>query len=453
MSDGTWDFKKRPVGPPPAPARRATAPAAQAGAPQVGSPPAPLAPATASVPLSPPRRPQPAPSVPALANYVGSGYSAAGGYLPPTPPPTGQSPAVVPESTQKRPPGRFGWRALVAFVAGGLLAAAGFASARIGDTTDAAAAPGEITVPVRSGQPAPPPLVVEPPDFDTDEPAAFVAKLLGPSVVQIEIPNLGLGSGVVVGDGIIVTNQHVIEGATEVDIRTADGRVLAGEVLGSDDRTDIAVISVGTGTGLSVAEVAVGEAPEVGQLTIAIGSPFQLQQTVTSGIVSAVNRPIFNGVGLNAMIQTDAAINPGNSGGALADRNGRVIGINTAIQTDGIGNSNLGVGFAIPIDTAMNIVNRILAGQSMEPGFLGVSGIESSDGSAGVQVSEITAGSGADLAGLLIDDLIISIDGAPVTSIEELAGLVQTNFPEEQVQLGVVRDGEAITLTATLGQR
>jgi len=371
-------------------------------------------------------------------------------FLPPVAPPGMQDSEPLPVA-QPDPPARWGWRAFVAFLGGGLLAAAGFAAAQeFDDGAEVAVTP--VTV-----QAAPdtttPPVIVQPPDLDTTEPVTFVAQVLGPSIVQVEVPNVGLGSGVVFDDGLIMTNHHVIDGAQRVEIRTADGRVLGGEVLGSDPRTDIAVISVGPGSGLPVAQLALGVELAVGQTTIAIGSPFQLQQTVTSGIISSLNRPVPNGAGYNPMIQTDAAINTGNSGGALANRNGQVIGINTAIQTDGLSTGNLGVGFAVPIDTAKNIADRILAGDPLDPGFLGVAGGPTEDGSSGVLVESLTAGSAAELGGLQPGDRIVSIDGAPVTTIEELAGLVQTKFPGDEVSIELFRNGQRQTLTAVLGQR
>jgi len=377
-------------------------------------------------------------------------------FLPPVAPPGTVAAAAASAGDNEpiaAPATRWGWRAFAAFLGGGLLAASGFAAAQ---EFSASSEPVEATAPISTGaQPdsTTPSIVVEPPALDTTEPAAFVAQVLGPAIVQVEIPNLGLGSGVVFDDGLIMTNHHVIDGSTDVEIRTADGRVLPGQVLGSDARTDIAVVSVGTGSGLPVAELALGVDLQVGQTTVAIGSPFQLQQTVTSGIISSLNRPVFNGVGFNPMIQTDAAINQGNSGGALADRSGRVIGINTAIQTDGLSTGNLGVGFAVPIDTAKGIADRILAGEPIEAGFLGVSGGQTADGSSGVSVDDLTAGSAADLAGLLVGDRIISIDGAPVTTIEELAGLVQTKFPGDTVDIELFRNGERLTIQAVLSQR
>jgi S1-C subfamily serine protease len=224
-------------------------------------------------------------------------------------------------------------------------------------------------------------------------------------------------------------------------------------VLGSDARTDIAVVSVGAGHDLVVAALALDEPLEVGQYTVAIGSPFELQQTVTSGIVSAINRPVYNGTGWNAMVQTDAAINPGNSGGALADREGRVIGINTAIQTDGVSSTNAGIGFAMPITTAYEIAGRLLSGESLDPGFLGISGGEPGTDEVGVAVVEVTPGSAAADAGLLVGDRVLSLDGAPVSGFEQLAGLIQTSFPGEIVVLQVIRDGAVIDVEVTLGER
>jgi S1-C subfamily serine protease len=349
----------------------------------------------------------------------------------------------------------WGWRSLVAFVVGGLLAGSGFAVAQLDRDDDAvveasAIEPASIpatTVPSR----APDPVAPAPLD-PSAEAAAFVADTLGPSVVQVET-DIGVGSGVVFDDGVIITNHHVVEGASRIRVQLKDGRRLAAEILGSEANVDIAVVSVGEGIDLPVAPLATGEVLRVGQVAIAIGSPFQLQQTVTEGIVSAVNRPVPTGNVYTAMIQTDAPINPGNSGGALADRQGRVIGINTAIQTDGSSNVNAGIGFAIPIDTAVSVADRIVAGIPIQAGFLGVAGGQSIDGAAGVQITSITEGSAADEAGLMIGDLILSIDGAPVTAFEELAGLVVARAPGETIELQVVRNGEPLIIEVTLGAR
>ena len=383
---------------------------------------------------------------------------AAAGRAGPTAPPA--APAAAPLASppvQAVTPGPgWGWRALVAFLAGGFLTGAGFGIAQLdrdGDAPGDGAAIEATSVTTTSvaeapvTTPAPPP-----PPASGAEAAAFVADSLGPSVVQVET-NIGIGSGVIYDDGLILTNHHVIEGASRVRIQLKDGRRLDAEVLGSEQNVDIAVVSVGPGKELPIAPLAVGEELRVGQIAIAIGSPFSLQQTVTEGIVSAVNRPVPTGGVYTAMIQTDAPINPGNSGGALADREGRVIGINTAIQTDGTSNTNAGIGFAIPIDTAVSVADRIVAGIPIEAGFLGVAGGQSIDGAAGVQVTSITEGSAAEESGLLVGDLILSIDGAPVTAFEELAGLVVARAPGDVIELEVVRNGEPLTVEATLGAR
>ncbi len=344
---------------------------------------------------------------------------------------------------------------MVSFVAGGLIAASGFGAARLTTTSETTAAGTTpvstvaTTVPASSSNSETAPLV--PPDVD--EPAAFVAKTLGPSVVQIET-SLGLGSGVIFGDGLILTNNHVVAGARALRVQLADGRVLAGEVLGTDVNTDVGVVSVGPGEDLPIAPLATGEKAQVGQVAIAIGSPFDLQQSVTAGIVSAVDRPIQNNEqSVVAMIQTDAPINPGNSGGALADRRGRVIGINTAIQTDGLSSANVGVGFAIPIDTAIRIADLLVAGEPIQPGFLGVRGDEPPGGEAGVRLTEVTTGSAAESAGLRVGDRVLSLDGAPVTQFPELAGLVLANQAGDTVSLEVIREGELVELDVTLGLR
>ena len=336
-----------------------------------------------------------------------------------------------------------------AFVLGGAVGAGGFALGQAvdGDQTSgivntvapAQDAGGQVAVPAIT-QPVP----VDP----TAEPAADVARIIGPSVLQVET-NRGQGSGVVYADGLILTNHHVIEDATNVQVRTEDGRVFQTEVLGSDPRNDIAVLSA-PGSDLPIAAIGSSADLQVGQLTVAIGSPFQLQQTVTSGIVSSVNRPVPNNVGgLTAMIQTDAPINPGNSGGALANRAGELVGINASIRTDGTGNSNLGIGFAVPIDTAISVAERIVNGESLDPGVLGVSG-GGEDGDIGVPIDEVFDGSGAAAAGITVGDRIVSIDGAPVTAIGEVVGLVQSNFSGDVIEVEVLRGTERFTVEAIL---
>lgn len=288
------------------------------------------------------------------------------------------------------------------------------------------------------------------PPVEVDEPVGFVAQRLGPSVVQVETDQ-GQGSGVVFRDGLILTNNHVIAGTSGVQVRLADGRVVAAELVGSDERIDIAVLRVGDVPNLPVAELALDGDLDVGHLVVAIGSPFQLQQTVTSGVVSAINRPVPNGVlGSNAMIQTDTAINPGNSGGALADRQGRVVGINTSGRTDGASNSNIGIGFAVPIETAVATADRLLAGESMSPGVLGISPNGADSSAIGVLIDRVEPGSAAERAGLVAGDRVISIDGLPVPSADVLAAIVQNHFGGDAVVVIVDRDGSTELLDVVL---
>ncbi len=289
-----------------------------------------------------------------------------------------------------------------------------------------------------------------PPAPASTDPVAVVAAALAPSVLQVET-DAGLGSGVVYADGLILTNNHVIENASEIRVRTSDGLTFDAELLGADPRNDIAVLSVGPASGLPVAALATNSNLDVGQIAVAIGSPFQLSQTVTAGIVSAVNRPVANQVGgFNAMIQTDAPINPGNSGGALADGSGRVIGINTSIRTDGTSNGNLGIGFAVPIDTAIGVANRITGGASLDAGVLGVASASEPDNQVGVVIGDVVDGGAAAEAGLVSGDRVISIDGAPVTNFGEVVGLVQSKFTGETIDIDIVRGGATLTLTAIL---
>ena len=415
-----------------------------------------------SAPPPAPRPPSPQPHPP-QSQPVGGGptapnYAPAGSPVPPLPPVesvtgdsfTPTSPPKPPVGPGQRPGGegrfsRWGWRSLLAFVAGGLIAAAGFAAGEINDDPVAAPAAG----------PTPTSIIVRDADssVSVDEPASLVAEVLGPSVVQIRT-DFGLGSGVIYRDGYILTNNHVIEDAQSLTVRLSTGETFEAELVGADASKDLAVLSVGE-RDLPVANLALDTEVRVGQVAVAIGSPFDLQQTVTAGIVSAVNRPVPSRTPrvYVAMIQTDAPINPGNSGGALADRDGRVIGINTAIQTDGFSGTNAGVGFAIPIGDAVRIADLLVSGDPIEPGFLGVEGTAPAGGQPGVEIASVTDGSAAAMAGIEVGDRVLSLDDAPVTSITELAGLVLARQAGDEVTLRVVRDGVEIDVGAVLGAR
>jgi S1-C subfamily serine protease len=246
--------------------------------------------------------------------------------------------------------------------------------------------------------------------------------------------------------GLIVTNNHVVEGATELAVVLSSGEQIPARVRATDPQTDLAVIEVDR-TDLPAAEFAT-ELPKVGELAIAIGNPLGFENTVTAGIVSALHRSLQESSPYVDLIQTDAPISPGNSGGALVDADGRVIGINSAgIPT---GNNANSLGFAIPSTTVRAIVDQLVERGTAGHALLGVTS-EPADG--GVRVVSVTAGSAADAAGLEEGDLITAIDGAEVTSAEALVSELRARAPGDTVSLSVVRGGETVSLDAVLGDR
>jgi len=283
------------------------------------------------------------------------------------------------------------------------------------------------------------------------EPVAAAAREAKPAVVQLET-NFGLGSGFVYDhQGNILTAAHVVDGARSVTVRLADGRRVPGSVVGTDDNTDVAVVRIDQPIDdLPVAALAVGVELVEGQSAIAIGSPFGLQQTVTAGIVSAVNRPVQVGNSAIPMIQTDAPINSGNSGGPLVDLQGRVIGINDQIRTNT--GDNAGIGFAIPIDIAYDVAVRMVGGQPLEYGYLGVSsGGEPAFGAGGALITKVEADSPADRAGLEVGDVVFRMDGTPITSFEDLFSQVRSRRPGDSTTMDVRRGDQQLTVTVTLG--
>lgn len=285
---------------------------------------------------------------------------------------------------------------------------------------------------------------------DAVEPVAEVARAVAPSVVQINT-DFGLGSGVTMDEeGHILTAAHVIEGATAVRVRLATGTMVDGTVVGTHPETDVGVIKVEPNPELVPATLGLDAEVQVGQMAVAVGSPFGLEQSVTSGIVSALDRPInTERTVLVGMIQTDASINPGNSGGALADRYGRVIGINDAIRTQGGGNE--GVGFAIPIDLANSVAQRLIAGEDIQMGFLGVVASSVFEGRAGALVQEVTPGTAAAEAGVRPGDLIVEINGQSVRDLNDLRARVLTIRPGSEITIVVVREGDEIEMSAIIG--
>ncbi len=283
-----------------------------------------------------------------------------------------------------------------------------------------------------------------------DEPVAEAASVILPSVVQIQTDS-GVGSGVIYdSNGLILTAAHVVGEDDTVTVRLEDGEEIQGTVLGGTTGADVAVIQVER-TGLPAAELALDTDPEVGQLAIAVGSPWGLQGTVTAGIISAVDQSIPSGASARAVLQTDAAINPGNSGGPLVDREGRVLGINVSIFS--LSGANDGVGFAVPIDIAHDIAERVVSGETIVTAVLGVVGENATSGQAGAVITEVTPDSGADAAGIEVGDLVVSLDGVGVQGIADLAAQVQTHNAGDTVDVVVVRDGQEQTLSVTFGER
>lgn len=297
------------------------------------------------------------------------------------------------------------------------------------------------------------PVVDAPSYLAGEEPIADAAEIILPSVVRIETASGGVGSGVIYdSEGLIITAAHVVADENDVNVRFEDGEQVTGTVLGAASDTDIAVIQVDR-TGLPAATFTTVK-PRVGQMAIAVGSPWGLQSTVTAGIISAVDQTANCSVdsGCASLVQTDAAINPGNSGGALVDRLGQVVGINVSIFTSS--GANDGVGFAVPSDIALDYAESIVSGEPLESAFLGVRGdFVDQDGRTGALITEVTSGTAAEQAGIQVDDVIIFFDGVAIQGINDLSAQVRAHRPGDSVELILIRDGEEITLDVVLGSR
>jgi len=290
------------------------------------------------------------------------------------------------------------------------------------------------------------------------------------------------GSGFVIDtEGHILTNNHVVDGATKIQVKLGSSDTTrSAEVVGTDPASDIALLKVDAPAD-QLHPLALGDSAkvQVGDPVVAIGNPFGLDRTVTSGIVSALQRQIQapNGFSISHVIQTDAAINPGNSGGPLIDAGGSVIGINSQIETGGGSNGNVGIGFAIPIDTARQVVDEIEQNGKVEHAYLGINGGTITPALAdavnlpvgkGVLVAEVVKGGPADKAGLeggsteatiegakfkLGGDIITEVDGEPIDSMEEVIEAVDAAKPGEEMELTILRHGDSKKLTVTLGDR
>ncbi|WP_210650239.1 S1C family serine protease [Nocardioides sp. SYSU D00065] len=294
-----------------------------------------------------------------------------------------------------------------------------------------------------------------------------VAQKVLPSVVKIDVATPqgeASGSGIILtSDGTILTNNHVVEGAEAGGTLTVsfdDGTSAEAEILGTDPLTDTAVIQAQDVSGLTAATIGKSANLGVGEGVVAIGSPFGLDATVTSGIVSALDRPVNVGsddqgnATTYPAIQTDAAINPGNSGGPLVDMTGAVVGINSSIRTAASGSpygqgesGSIGLGFAIPIDEVMPIVDQMAAGETPTHARLG---IRIDDDEAGALIVEVTEGSTAAEAGIEPGDVITEIDGRRITGADSLVATIRSYRPGDEVSVTWTRDGESQEADVTL---
>jgi len=289
------------------------------------------------------------------------------------------------------------------------------------------------------------------------------------------------GSGFVIGKGgSIVTNAHVVEGASTVSVRFADNKTTKARVAGRDLSTDLALLLVDPdGLDLKPLELGSSKGVQVGDPTVAIGNPFGLDRTLTTGVVSALQRSIPSlqrNFTINNVIQTDAAINPGNSGGPLIDVSGKVIGVNSQIETGGSGNGNVGIGFAVPIDTAKDVIPQLRKGGGVQRAYLGVT-TRTIDGSLdsldlasadGALVETVQPDSPASKAGLrggngerdagggtvrVGGDIVKSVDGEKVRNADDVSSLISKHRPGDTVKLEILRDGTRRTVPVKLGRR
>jgi serine protease Do len=278
----------------------------------------------------------------------------------------------------------------------------------------------------------------------------------------------GVGSGVIYrDDGYIITNNHVVEGASEVSVAFADGTSERAEVVGRDPDTEIAVVRVDRND-LPAAKFGDSDELVVGQLAVAIGSPSGFESTVTAGVISGLGREFpqeFTGGRLERslvdLIQTDAAISPGNSGGALVNRDGEIIGINVAYLPPAETGA-VNIGFAIPSDTAVSVADQLIETGEVSSAYLGVGTTDLSPEDAerfglpvesGAIVEQVEPGSGAGAAGVRRGDIIVALGDAPIENTGDLLGALRDYQPGDTVELTVVRDGDEQTLDVTLGER
>ena len=294
--------------------------------------------------------------------------------------------------------------------------------------------------------------------------AGAVLSSAGPSVVEVtsgggngsrQFTPSGSGSGFVVDDdGLILTNQHVVAGASSLSVEFANGETRSATVVGTDRTNDLALVRVSDmPQGIPAATLGDSDQVEVGETAVAIGSPFGLEQTVTQGIISAVDRNWSpDGRLMHGLLQTDAPINPGNSGGPLLNAEGEVIGINTLIESPVSG--NVGVGFAVPINIARQQLTQLQAGANLQQGYLGIAVEESTDSTQdGVTIRTVEEGGGAAQAGLEAGDVITAIDGNAIVDYESVVGQINGKQPGTKVTVTIRRNGQEQQVEVTLQAR
>lgn len=399
---------------------------------------------------TPPPPTQPMPSQPASESTTTAG-SQSSGYAPATYGPSGAISASA-----KRGLGTgavIAIAALTALIVGFAAGVGGFALARIIDDSQMPTA----YVDVPASDESRPGTASRPADGSI----AAIAEAVLPSVVSIIAEGRtlgGTGSGFILrADGYIVTNNHVIEAAVddgEITVAFIDGEMVPATIVGRNASSDLAVLKVNRS---DLPPVALGNSNDVrvGDTAIAIGAPLGLDGTVTTGIISSLDRPVTTGgtgeLSYMNAIQTDAAINPGNSGGPLLNGKGEVIGVNSAIATTTGGEAgNIGLGFAIPINSAARIANEIIATGTSRTTIIGVT-LDLRFTGRGARVSEVTAGGPADAAGILPGDVITAVDGRRIGDATELVVTVRSKAPGDEVEVGFTRDDKPQTAAVTLG--
>lgn len=270
---------------------------------------------------------------------------------------------------------------------------------------------------------------------------------------------IGMGSGVIISeDGYIVTNNHVIKDASDLEITLNNKKVYKARLVGTDSKMDIALLKIDADEKLPYSTFANSDDVKVGEWVLAVGNPYNLNSTVTAGIVSAKARNLGNS-GIQSFIQTDAAVNPGNSGGALVNARGELIGINTMISS--MTGSYVGYSFAVPSNITRKIVEDILEFGNVQRGILGIEGSELNslaskelgiDETSGFYIGKVTKNSGAEKAGLNKGDIIVRLDNRPISTYTDLANVINTKRPNDQVQVTVIRNGKTMTVPVVLSK-